>query len=178
MKEVDCDEENDTPMFLGLVNDVTDTKGRTWIVYLPLQGKQDEFKVDCGADVTVINRETYASLPVKPKLQAANLKLISDARNKLKCFGTFKTQTRYKGQHHKDKIYVTESNSKLLSRYMSIKLNIITFNLEECGKLTPSSSELFGKIGKMKGEPYKIRLKEDVVPFHISTPWMIWKNKE
>ena len=33
-----------------------------------------------------------------------------------------------------------------------------------------ASSELFGKIGKMKGEPYKIRLKEDAVPFHISTP--------
>ena len=53
---------------------------------------------------------------------------------------------------------------------MSTKLNILTFNLEECGKLPPASSELFGKIGKMKGEPYKIRLKEDAVPFHISTP--------
>ena len=64
VKEVDCDEENDTPMFLGLVNDVTNTKSRPWIVYLLLQGKQVEFKVDCGADVTVINNETYASLPV------------------------------------------------------------------------------------------------------------------
>ena len=35
---------------------------------------------------------------------------------------------------------------------MSTKLNILTFNLEECGKLPPASSELFGKIGKMKGE--------------------------
>ena len=48
-----------------------------WIVGVELDDNPIKFKIDTGADVTVINIETYKKLKRKPRLQQSDKRLSS-----------------------------------------------------------------------------------------------------
>lgn len=154
--------------FLGGVS-VTGEKN-PWLVTLPIQGQSTTFKVDCGADVTVISKDTYDKMPIKPQLVQSRDQLMTAADAKLHCHGSFKTKFRYKGKHFRDTMYVADSSGNLLSRKMCTTLDIITLNISECKTTSDiTDNEIFGEIGLVKGDPVKIELREGVTPFHLTT---------
>ena len=60
--------------FLGSITDCGDIDA--WYTKLPICGKTLKFKIDTGADISVISEATYNMLPIRPGLQkfGGNLK--------------------------------------------------------------------------------------------------------
>ena len=145
--------------FFGAVQ-VNDAKQRQWYVRLPINKVDVDFKIDSGADVSLMTAKTYESLKDPPPLSqfTHNLQGVSGP---LKAKGSFQARTTYNNQTYGFKIYVVDTTSNLLSRAMSQKLGSIVLNLQELNGSTP--------YGLMKSEPAKIHLKERAKPFHCNT---------
>ena len=91
------------------IQDLTDP----WWVDLDLNGSAVKFKVDPGADVSVIALDTYRRMQQCPKLKAATVKL-QGVSAPIQCHGTFHTTTQYQGQRYKFKVYVADCVNNLL----------------------------------------------------------------
>ena len=167
--EVALDRSSPTSFFLGVVTSPTDKKEDPWLITLPIHGQRTVFKIDCGADVTVVAKSTYDSMRVKPTLISTDHQLSTAAGEKLKCYGIVKVKTKYKGRHYRDTAYVAECNSNLLSRDMCTNMGILTLNIDECNTNQVPDNAIFGEIGKVEGDPVKIQLKENAIPYHVST---------
>ena len=173
--EVSTDSLSDS-FFLGNVS----TGKEQWKVDLPILGRKINFKIDCGADVTILKKSVFEQIEPrhKPKLKVCNQSLITAGGTEIACDGYFKAKTKYNGRHYKEDIYVANSTSNLLSRKLCSEMGIISLNINECQnendlpkdlpKDTPE--DIFDGIGCVQGDPVKIKLKEDAKPFHVNAP--------
>jgi len=101
-------EEESQSYFLGEVTEVDDSN-KAWTVQLPVQGMTVAFKIDTGADTSVISEKTYSQITNRPKLRKAVIKLDSPG-GKLVCLGYFTATTEWKGQRFKFKLVVGRDN--------------------------------------------------------------------
>lgn len=103
-----------TSYFLG---SVCNAKGTSeWTVILQVDSVPVEFKIDTGADVNVINEDTFHSLPQENILQPASLPLDSPG-GELLCLGCFNVTVGYKGKDDRSKMYVVRGH-KVNSPYL------------------------------------------------------------
>ena len=63
---MDESESSEEEFFIASVADSSNSKG--WYVELPVNGHNVRFKIDSGADVSVVSLETYNNLPDVPHL--------------------------------------------------------------------------------------------------------------
>lgn len=135
-------------------------RSRSWHVDVVLNDKHVvNFKVDTGADVSVINYRCFSSCNLG-ELNKPVKKLFTPA-GELKYLGSVKCCFRVKNDTIEEELYVTSNNSKtcnLLSRNAAERLKLVKFlgnvNIEE---------SLFG-FGEWETEPVKFFIKPDVVP--------------
>ncbi len=97
--EVSTDEEE---IFLGAV---TSKKDNTWTVTVQLQQKDIQFKMDTGAEVTVISDKVYNSLP-EVQLSKPTKTLYGPARQKLDVMGQFTGILTHGNHTHSENIFV------------------------------------------------------------------------
>ncbi len=71
---MDESESSEEEFFIASVADSSSSKG--WYVELPVNGHNVKFKIDSGADVSVVSLETYNNLPDVPRLRPAKHKLV------------------------------------------------------------------------------------------------------
>ena len=170
MQSDDQTENNESDIFLGEYKgngNRSNCKG-DWRVEITI-GVNDvvTFKVDTGADVSIMNSMTYNNLRNKPPLSAANKQLRSPA-GVIALRGKFSTTMKYKGKYETDTIYVLSENNRtmnLLSRQMCDSLNIVKF----IGSLrSATANDIFG-FGKWATEPVNLKLKEDASPYVTHT---------
>ena len=148
LDSVDCDGEDD----------------QAWHTVLHVCGKRVKFKIDTGADITVMSEATYRGLTLKPKLQPSKSTLYSPG-GKIDCKGQFVAETTHKGTKYTFRVYViggTQTND-LLSRSAASKMKLIQ-QVEEINK------GVFGNIGLLKCKPVVIKLKGNVDPYSMPTP--------
>ena len=102
--------------FMGSVADKSDSSS-AWRETLTLGRNKISFKLDTGADVSVISTETFENLNPRPTLKKTSATLQSPG-GKLSCLGTFKTEVKTnKSKTGNIEIYVLEGKSdNLLSR--------------------------------------------------------------
>ena len=157
--EVEDTSLDNEDFFLGVVQ-VNDAEQQQWYMRLPINNTDVYFKIDSGADVSLMTTKMYESLIDPPPLSqfTHNLQGVSGP---LKAKGSFLARTTYNNQTYDFNIYVVDTTTNLLSRAMSQKLGLIVLNLQELNASTPDDL--------MKGEPVKIHLKEGAKPFHCST---------
>ena len=163
VREVLCDESDEDcgavggvaadTFFIGSV-DCTGYE-EPWVVSLNICSTDVTFKIDTGADTTIISEKTYTSLKRRPALRPVTSVLTSPG-GKLECKGYFIAETL-----RKDKLYKFQNN--LLGRNVVSAMNLVK-NLEEI------SSNVFGSTGLMNCEPVTIQLKPDSQPYSIATP--------
>ena len=79
----------DESFFLGTLKS-DDTQQTSWTTNLLLKGQTVNFKLDTGAEVTVINRQTLQRLP-RIQLQPTSKTLLGPAQHPLKVTGQFET---------------------------------------------------------------------------------------
>ncbi len=116
MTEVTEQPEQQQPYFLGAVSKA-DGSSEQWAVKLMVGSTPVEFKVDTGADVSVIRENTYHSLTPKSPLEPADVPLDSPG-DELQCPGQIQSTVTYKGKTHPLTAYVVRGHSvnNLLSR--------------------------------------------------------------
>ncbi len=148
---------------LGELTHIDDKCG-AWIVTLPIQGTEIDFKIDTGADISVISEKTFSLLKYKPQLKRVNVKLESPG-GALHCRGQFKATTVFKDKQYSFETFVVTGHhvNNLLGRDAASTMELVK-RLEEIQPISYPS-----ELGLVKIKPIKIHLKEDAVPYSVYT---------
>ena len=154
----------------ALLGSVHANQDNSWVVTLSLEGMSVPFKLDTGAEVTVISGKTYSNLG-KPSLQEASRILYGPARRALNVRGQFTTMISYKGQSTEQTVFVAQDlKTNLLGLPVIDGLRLLskTFAIRTEDKIRGQFPQVFTSLGTM-GEEYVIKLKEGAVPFALYT---------
>ena len=172
----DSDEES---FFIGglFLEAVTDSKPTVieesdsdtdWDVELMVNGSLVDFKIDTGADTTVVMEATFNMLRQRPRLVRCRPTVYSPG-GKVKCAGKFLANTMYKGQKYQHWITVIKGQyaSNLLGKAVAKRMGLVT---RVNGLNSDLTGEVFGEMGLLNCEPVKIELTDDAVPYIVNTP--------
>ena len=135
-----------------------------WLTHLHIGDTPVRFKIDTGADVSVISLTQYTQLCSPPPLQQTHAVLSSPA-GRLNCKGyiTAKISTKKDGQDMK--FFVVDSDTdNLLGRTAACQLNLVQ-------RIDDVSAPVFGELDQkpVQCTPVKIQLKEDAQPYSLPT---------
>ena len=164
---------SDSKVFLG---EVSVNEHKPWTADIIVNQDCVTFKLDSGADVTVIPASTYNQLTGKPPLCKTQKKLYGPCRYELRCRGEFQAMLKYGPKSWKATIYVLDDlDSPLLGRIAYQKLGVVA-KVDEIasperspGHMKRTHPNVFTGLGCMPGE-YEIKLREGVTPFNLTTP--------
>ncbi|KAK7878017.1 hypothetical protein WMY93_031330 [Mugilogobius chulae] len=152
-------EETEQTYFLGEIDNTGDKD--KWTVDLEMNNVPITFKIDTGADVTVINQSTYNLMTPEIKLQPPNTKFVSPGGD-LSCMGSFQATTKYKEKLYTFKIHVIRGKvSCLLGRNEAVDMGLV----QRVNEVTT----MFGSGGLLNTEPVKIALQEGAQPYAVHT---------
>lgn len=155
------DATSDSSLFLGSVT--CNDNEAAWRINLKLCGKIVNFKIDSGADTSVMSDEVYCSLKNPPKLEPPKSTLYGPGTDsKLTCLGHFVGETTHKGKQYAFPVHVIEGKSNLLGRSAAHTLGLIQ-------KVDSVETSVFGSFGLLKCEPVKITLRDNATPYCLTT---------
>ena len=156
--------DDQTDDFLGTIESKSSS---SWTSVLQIDGREERFKLDTGAAVSVVgNGHTYGR-----KLQPCDRILKGAGDSPLKVSGYFISTLKYKGKQIQEKMYVVPGQSQsLLSGSACLKLGLVArlHTLSKVPDFKKEFPELFKGLGKL-ADPYTIRLRPDVEPKCIYT---------
>ena len=148
--------------YIGAVTQ-TGENDEAWTVRIPIGGKSIVFKIDTGADISILPKSIYESMPRKPTLLPTSVQLRSPG-GQLAVAGEFKATARGRsGDHQFRVVVVNQSTSCLLSRGAASSLGLVEHHVNEI------TEDVFGHIGLMKTTPVRIILKEGATPHCVTT---------
>ena len=174
-------------------NGIIDTM--SWEIHMPAKNGVIYFKVDSGADVTVIPPEDLPKLGLtKADIHMTRKKLYGPSKRRMKCLGFVTTKFRWGDTTGEQLIYVCEGLKRpLLGKPEIRKFKILTFN--ETDKFSCAAVQDFdtidngqgdnpeeydivkefptihGRLGKINvGEDVTIRMKQGITPHQTTAP--------
>ena len=153
---------DDDRFFLGSITSCDDDV-KAWNITLSIFKLDIAFKIDTGADISIISQATYNKFQKKPKLETSSAQLYSPG-GALNCMGHFTAHTVYKGRIYTFKVYVIQGKSanNLLGRGVACRMKLIR-------RVDRVSTEIFGNGGLIQCDPVKIKLKSDATPYCVTT---------
>ncbi|KAI0226278.1 hypothetical protein LSAT2_023096 [Lamellibrachia satsuma] len=145
------------------VIDCTEKKG-AWFVPLNMKRARLRFKIDTGADITIITKKTWLAMKDKPRLEPIAVRLNS-VGGQLKACGQFLAITKHKNTVYRFNIIVIEGQNaiNLLSRDVATDMELVCL-LEQI-----NASDTDTGIGLMKTDSVVIKLKAGAQPLCITT---------
>lgn len=153
----EVDNEYDDCYYLDAVTRTSEAD-KPWKVKLTVFGTDVDFKIDTGADVSVLTEETWRTLSRHVLLSAVTTNLNS-VGGRLECLGSFQTPVSWRSKRYMLRLYVVRgAANNLLSRHSSEVMGLVQ-RLEET---------VYGAVGRMDCSPVKIRLKPDTVPYSVN----------
>jgi len=169
VKSLDADPV--TYAFLGSVDSSSEDKD--FHSTLLVNGVEIEFKVDTGADVTVMS-ESHYRLVSKVPLQRPDVQLKAANKLPFKVLGMVDCDICFREQTSHQRVYVVDSLVCPLLGKPAIKaLKVVTVcNVDSESfreRIMKQFPKLFSGLGELEGE-YNIQLKEDAQPKAISSP--------
>ncbi|GBM21326.1 Uncharacterized protein K02A2.6 [Araneus ventricosus] len=161
--------------YLGVVQ--LESKNKTniyWTITVQVNHKNIKFKIDSGADHTVLRANVFQSVFQNAKLEPPDKILCGPDRNPLKTLGKFKTNIEYKGKRCTEEIYVISNLQTCLPGKPALFSLGLGPNLNSVCQISAADPkakfpELFKGLGVMKG-CYYIKLKPGAIPFAITSP--------
>ncbi len=145
--------------FLGAI-ECKDHRDDAWYVDLKLNGISLPFKIDTGADLSVLGEESYKKIQNKPILEPTEISLMSPG-GRVNALGEFKAEAMFRGQVYRFKMVVIKGHSNLLSRNVSLKMGLVV-------RADEINQHDYDQFGCMATTPVKINLKDGVKP--VCTP--------
>ena len=98
----------------------------SWKAKIKVQRKEISFKIDTGADVTVLSPETYEKLPSHPNMRPTQKILRGPCKQKLFCKGVFTAKLQTNDREVEEEVYVLQDlEHPLLSKTAAEKLKLI-----------------------------------------------------
>ena len=159
----------DDEAFMGMVQQ---SKGSSpWSITLSVNGKPVEFKIDTGADVTVIPKSVFKKIP-DVSLKSPTKTLSGASCRTLQVKGQFTANLNYQDKEATEEVYVVKSlNRSLLGRPAIEALGLVqrVNAVQTKTDLVKQFPKLFEGLGKLE-EEYKIVLRDDARPYALSTP--------
>ena len=155
--------------FLGTVRDEAGAK--PWIMTLPLNGMPVEFKIDTGADVSVIPESVFNQLE-RTTLHPTSRSLSGPGQNRLRVCGQFVGTLKHRAEEFKSEFFVVHGlQTALLGRPAIEAMGLVkrVNSIKEGEELIAKHTGLFSGLGCLEGE-YRIKLRENTKPFALSTP--------
>ena len=164
---------SDSDIFLG---EVVSKQEKPWTADVTINSHRVTFKLDCGADVTVLPSKIFTEITDKPILLKTSKKLYGPCRYELKCKGEFEASLKYENKSCKEQIYVLDNLDRpLLGRTACHKLGIIK-KIDDVvspergpDRMKKTHPNLFKGLGCMPGE-HEIKLSDGAKPFNLTTP--------
>jgi len=92
-EEQDDTDSEDDGFFLGVISN-KDEKVKQWSEEIEVNGMTIKFKLDMGADVTVIGDSIYSHFFSNTNLQRAHKKIFGPCKSKLHCLGILQAKLR------------------------------------------------------------------------------------
>ena len=186
----------DVDEFLGAIETESTAPNKSWTVPILLNGISFDFKIDTGADVTVIPETIFKQIK-SIVLQPCMRSLSGPCQNNLTVCGQFRGTLKHGPHEVEQDIFVIQHLHKPLLGLPAIQALQLVSRVNAVGDLAAQVSEkypqLFGGLGSMTGE-HIICLNEDAKPFAISTPrrialpllpkvksevnWSVWRSWE
>ena len=152
---------NSDVYYLNEVRDVRDNTG-AWFIDLPVENANVKFKIDPGADVSLMTVDTYRKLPSPSRLKQSDTVLSGVSGAPIECHGSFPVRTTYQGEIYKFDVYVAACRNNLLGRSPSVDMGLISLNLHETIRVKP--------LNIIKGRSVHIKLSEDNTPYNVPAP--------
>ena len=156
----------------SLSNESMSKQCKAWMVQVTLDGVPVVFKIDSGADVTVIPESMFGNITTK--LQPTGARLRGPGDNVLRVRGKFTARLQYRQRSSQQEVYVVRDVERALLGWPAIESLQLLKRIDSAAR-QPSRSvqeefpQLFQGLGKLEGE-YEIKLKENATPFALSTP--------
>ncbi|XP_067933016.1 uncharacterized protein [Watersipora subatra] len=165
--------ENPGHFFLGEINDRTADVEWTKTVKVDKIPIPVRFKLDSGADVSIIPRKLCGSV----QLNLPDKSLFGPSNAEIPVLGWFETTLYVNNRKVVEKLYVVAHNKALLSRKACVDLGLIACNTsidyvsEPCSfdRFKSEFPSLFSGLGRMSQEA-EVRLKPGSTPFAINVP--------
>ena len=165
VREVNSSGASDHDEYFLTEIDISKEQSEPWRTQVSIGNKMLNFKIDTGADVSVISKAVFESIKPEQKLQHSKVTLRS-AGTKLNCLGQFLARVDLSGKTYKVKMFVVEECSdNLLSRDASSRMGLVRRTTPIIADI---DSEVFGTCGLINCKPVKIKLKTDAQPYSIS----------
>ncbi|KAK3758205.1 hypothetical protein RRG08_019678 [Elysia crispata] len=162
-------EENEEVFFMGSVFDINSVRQEAeppWFVDINLCGLSTIFKIDTGADVSVVSRNIYQKLCPKPKLTRSNA-ILRGPGGLIHHEGEFQACFSHRSTSVNARCFVIDSSENLLSRDIPRKLQLVQRINNNRKPLHPGPDPLFSD--PVKCAPVHITITENAKPFSIAT---------
>ena len=160
--------------FLGTVD--SNEGNSPWVTNFQLNESSVSFKIDSGADVSVIPYTIYKSIhPPIPLLPTRKL-LRGPCNHKLDVKSTFKIELQHGKCATEEEIFVVDGLERaLLAREATQRLYLINRVKSITIPVTKATMQseyptLFKGLGQIKGQEYDIKLTANATPFAINVP--------
>ncbi len=160
------EEDSEDDSFLGVIHVDTATVSQEWTIPVTLNR---EFKIDTGADVTVIPETVYEKERDGP-MSRVEIRLSGASQHPLHVCGKFQGSLQRNITKTKQDIYVVRGLQKpLLGRPAIEALRVVTM-VEPISqpRVEEQFRDLFEGLGKLQ-DNYQIKLKDDARPFALTT---------
>ena len=156
----DSDSDDSDEFFVSAVRSNLDSKA--WMTDIQIGNTDVRFKIDTGADVTVMPTSVYETLDPKPSLAKSKV-ILQGAGGRLCCQGVFRQTATLQGREIDLEVYVADGQTdSLLSRGASVEFGLV--------KRLCTVEKAFGPVGDpVKCPPVKVVLKEEHTPYSLNS---------
>ena len=130
-----------------------------WKTEVTIGRQKAHFKIDTGADVSVMTVATFNSLKPRPKLEKTGIILRSPG-GVVECLGKVELDCTVRGSVYPVTVYVASSSENLLSREAASRMGLVV-----------RLDNVFGELDEtpIHTTPVKIQLQEGAQPYSVHT---------
>ena len=166
----DDDDAYSDPVYLNIVTDQTSSKN-SWNVQVTIVNKKVLFKVDTGADVTVMSDTAWELVCEQAgKLERSRQQLCGSDHQPLTVIGTVTLTLSLNGNSCKQNVFIVKGlRNNLLGLPAIRQLKLLSEVNTVQNSIPEQYSELFTGLGSIK-ESHKIKMKPDTKPYALFTP--------
>ena len=152
------------------LNTIGADQATTWNCTISVNGHEVPFKVDTGAEMTVISKDLWTSLPLS-KLKPPTKSLQRPDSKPLKVTGNLCATLQYRGHECTQPTFVVKRLQHNLLGLPGIQALHVLAQVDAISTPIPEQyPTLFKGLGTFKGNSYTIQLKPDAKPFALFTP--------
>ena len=156
--EVQMGEEEEEEAFLFSVRSQRCYE-EPWKTQVTIGKRKVYFKIDTGADVSIMTVTTYHALKPKPQLEKTKIVLKSPG-GVVECLGKVELNFTVRGNVYPVTVYVASATENLLSREAAARMGLVV-----------RVDHVFGELDEtpIHTTPVKIQLKEGAQPYSVHT---------